>query len=114
MEFVRSDVPASIAMELTQRGQEPVCVYLGDGGEDRLVVIVSRDPSGPAGAWELHASISASSYGKRRVPSPVEIENVTKLLDMDPTHIETIQGSDVVHLFAEDQNQPCRKSTPSL
>ena len=89
------------ANEITKRGGVPGKMLLAEDGPVRLAVIVSHDPSGPCRRKELHASVLASSYGTRRIPTADEVKAVAEHLSLEQW--ENSQSSDgcVSHIWSQ-------------
>ena len=66
-----------------------------------VAIVVSDDPSGPGGAMEEHASISASTMAKRRMPSPTEVQHAIAELGWaaDDLAVDWNEDQLVVHVY---------------
>lgn len=101
MKWSECSVTKDTANLIRTRGGKPLKMFLYEHRHDRMVVIVSSDPSGPGGQFELHASVSASTQGKRRRPTDVEVHRVGERVGMKVW--QTTESTDglVRHLWSE-------------
>jgi hypothetical protein len=100
MEWAEMPVTKKTAKAIRDRGGIPVKILLAEDGPNRVAVIVSHDPSGLGGIKEFHASISASTAGIRRQPTPSEIIAVGDQLKLKEFTQDWGPDRQIAHLWS--------------
>ena len=100
MNWAEMPIMKRTAKAISDRGGIPVKMLLAEDGPNRLAVIVSHDPSGIGGIREFHASISASTAGIRRQPTPAEIVAVGDRLRLKQFTQDWGPDRQVAHLWS--------------
>lgn len=90
MRFEETQFPAEAERQLIRDGAKPLGAFVCRDSRNVVFVLLSDDPSGPEGAFEKHASVSASTNGTRRWPLRAELFQaaiaVGKNLDSGEVH----------------------------
>lgn len=102
MYWQKEDWPKPAADQVRRMGGEPIEAWTTQNHQTgiTLQVLLSHDPSGEGGAIERHASVSASTNGVMRQPSPFEVADALNCVRIDPKECEFDLGSNFIHAFA--------------
>lgn len=96
MRFVERDMPMEFIESVKNAGGEPLKAMVYCRGNDTVVMLLSRDPSGPNGEIENHVSVSASTSGLRRVPLMGEIRGSAIAGGFDWSQCDIVPGENFV------------------
>lgn len=95
--FVDVPFPAPAAAHIRRNGGRPLMAKQGHIGDVCLWVLVSDDPSGPNGAIERHASVSARTQQYRFMPTQEHVRAALWAVGMDGAEVS--EGDECVHAY---------------
>lgn len=105
--YVECEFPATVLEALASVGSEPLSAIAWCRENRRAFAMLTRDPSGPDGALERHASVSASARGVGRCdPDADEVHQAIAALGLTYGEFECSMGGMVFHAWENCRPAP--------